>query len=84
MKFISVAKNTEKNPIGKIITVEIHISGYNWQKSILLLFIYNTSQQWVEKYQISDFVFPYLFYKTFHASYNWEVLYLLPSRIQYT
>lgn len=45
MKFISVAKNTEKNPIGKIITVEIHISGYNWQKSILLLFIYNTSQQ---------------------------------------
>lgn len=84
IKFITVAKTTEKNPVGKIVTAEIHISGYTCQKSISLLFIYNTFQQWVENYQISDLVFHYLFYKTFHASYNWEVLYLLPFRIQHT
>lgn len=43
-KFIRVAKNTEKNLIGKVFTAEIRISGYYFQKSISLLFIYNTCQ----------------------------------------
>lgn len=63
MKFITVAKNTEKNPIGKIVTAEIHISEYTCQKLISLLFTYNTCQQWVENYQVSDFVFTISFTK---------------------
>lgn len=84
MNFLTAARNTGKNPIGKTVTVEIHISGYTCQKSISLLFICNTCQQWVENYRVSDLVFHYLFYKTFHASNNWEVLYLLLYRIHHT
>lgn len=67
MNFLTATRNTGKNTVSKTVTVEIHISGYTCQKSISLLFICNTCQQWVENYQVSDLVFHYLFYKTFHA-----------------